>query len=1185
MILISKYLQKMIHFKLLFFIGILLLHWIPAFPQTQQLKEVASTQAVILRIKGTVLTDNQKLKDATITLLQDNKKIKTVTSNKEGLFTLDLELQKEFVIEISKKGFVTQKLKISTLVPEKQVKGDTWWSCKLTVNLFDMLEGLNTEALNNPVLQVKYFPDKDDFKIDDIYSKNVKGKIDETIKQVNTLKKQVFDKYLKDADKLIAEKKYEEAWLLYSRAKNLLPKETAANEKIEKVRKNIKVTADKGYSVAIEKAKKFQAEKNIESARNYYEIALLYKENDETALTGLENLEPGKITATTDNSDNETKLDKSSEENIIRKIDTYKKQLKVMEKENNRRSVAAILDSIGNLYRMQSAHEDAVKYYSDAIKVKEELGDKKDVAKILGKEAKVYMEMGQYDKTLESYEKALKISEESNDKTEVANILGNMANIYGYTYRTDDALKAYEKLVAVKSDLGDNKGASDALSNIGDIYLAKQNADKAIENYSKSLKMDVDAKDKKGQAANYNNLGIAFHKKGDYKKSVENHEKALALFHELNDQVGISKTYNNIGNNYYKMKEFPKAFDYYDKALKITRDQKDEKGEVSALYNIGNMYKEQKQFNKALENYNKSIELAKKISYQDALGKNYRSMSSVYYELKDFQKAYDHFKFYVDAKFVEDEDEQLSEVQTKMESDLEIQKLRTKLSKQEFVSKLKDEKARKDIELRDMELQKKDAEVKKQRILIFSFVAGFVIIAFFLIMIFRQYKQIKKANKLLARQNEEIMQQKEEIEAQRDQLELQNIELEKLSIVARETDNAVMIMDGKGKFEWVNAGFVRLFGINLEQLISEKGDNFLDTSASPDAKDFFQSCLEDKITVAYDTFTFDAKGQKIWTQTTLTPIVGAEGEIIKLVAIDSNITQIKIAEEEIKQQNEEIKAQSELLKEAYKQLEKKNVQIMDSINYAKRIQEAILPRFSLIKQYLPESFVLFKPKDVVSGDFYWFSHQDEKIFIAAVDCTGHGVPGAFMSMIGNTLMNEIVNKKRIFKPSEILLELNKGISFSLTQGKEGEDTQDDGMDISVCCIEKNKKEATLALAGHSAYVVKNGTIETIEGDIYSIGGMFSDNANVQYTDHTIKIDGDLSIYMNSDGYQDQFGGADNKKFMASRVSKMLLENRALDMEDQRKLLDATIEEWKGPRKQLDDILVIGIRLNPDNLVG
>lgn len=1148
---------------------------------------VDPTQAVILKIKGVVTKDNHKLKDASAILFLNNNKIKTVVTGNDGQFNFELELQKDYVIQVTKKGLCTQKIKITTQVPEKKAKGDTWWVCKVNINLFELVEGLDVAALNEPIIQIAYVEKENDFKQDEAYGKSMKAKVDEIIGHIQETKKSLSDSKLKEGDKLYGLKKYEEAWLYFNKAKELTPKEDKVNEKLQKVKKQIKVSADDGYKKAIETATKFQKEKNIESARKYYEIALLYKENDQAVLAKLEDIASGKTQITADvkneTGDEEKKLNKAEEETIIKKIDSYKRQLKVMEKDNNMRSVASILDSIGDLYVKQNFKEDAVKYFDDAIKAKEQVGEKKDVAKILGKEAKLYLDMGQYDNSIQSYEKALKINEDLKNKEEVVSILGNMANLYNYTMRTDEALEAYEKLASINSESGDKVKTSDAYSNIGDIYLAKQNTDKAIDNYNKSLKIDIDLKDKKGQASSYNNLGVVYHKKGDFKKSIENHEKALVIYQELNEKSGLAKTYNNLANNYYKMQEIPKAFEFYEKALKYNRENNDSKGEAIALYNMGNMHKEQKNFTKALENYSKSVDVAKRISYQEALGKNYRAISGIYYEQKEYQKAYDNYKLYVDAKFVEESEDQIAEIQTKVSSDFEIEKLRRKLTEQTLMSKLKDEKAQKDIELKDLQIQQKDAEVKKQRILIFSFIAGFIIIAFFLILIFRQNKQIRKANRMLEQKNEEIMQQKEEITSQRDQLEVINVELEKLSIVARETDNAVMIMDGKGNFEWVNAGFERLFGITLEQLKIEKGNNFIETSSSADAKDLFQACIDEKITVNYDTYTFNAQGEKIWTQTTLTPIIDADGNVIKLVAIDSNITQVKLAEVEIKQQNEEIKAQSEQLRITFNQLEIRNNQILDSINYAKRIQEAVLPRHSLIKQFIPDSFILFKPKDVVSGDFYWFSNQGDKTFIAAVDCTGHGVPGAFMSMIGNTLLNEIVINKEVFVPSKILAELNKGISFSLTQGKEGEDTQDDGMDITICCIDKAAKTITLALAGHTAYVVIDNVITPVEGDVYSIGGMFACKPGITYTDHVYNIDKKTAFYMCSDGYQDQFGGPDNKKFMASRMSKLFLENNNLVMEEQKKQLDIAVDEWKGKRKQLDDILIVGLRFTPESL--
>jgi len=276
-------------------------------------------------------------------------------------------------------------------------------------------------------------------------------------------------------------------------------------------------------------------------------------------------------------------------------------------------------------------------------------------------------------------------------------------------------------------------------------------------------------------------------------------------------------------------------------------------------------------------------------------------------------------------------------------------------------------------------------------------------------------------------------------------------------------------------------------------------------------------------------------------------------------------------------QKEKINEQRKQLEHSNKKLEKKNVQILDSISYASRIQEAILPYESRIKKLLPESFIFFKPRDIVSGDFYWFSEQHGKIFIAEVDCTGHGVPGAFMSMIGNTLLNEIVNDKGVYKPSEILKQLNKGIIFTLNQENSSDNFQDDGMEVSLCCIDKAAKTVEIALANQTAYLVENNEIRLIEGDIYSVGGTFSLSDDDEFTNHSIKYTEDTSLYMLSDGYADQFGGIQNHKFLASQLQDLLLDNNSLSMKDQSDILEMTFNSWKGNKKQIDDILVIGIK--------
>ncbi|MBI4647435.1 MAG: SpoIIE family protein phosphatase [Bacteroidia bacterium] len=285
--------------------------------------------------------------------------------------------------------------------------------------------------------------------------------------------------------------------------------------------------------------------------------------------------------------------------------------------------------------------------------------------------------------------------------------------------------------------------------------------------------------------------------------------------------------------------------------------------------------------------------------------------------------------------------------------------------------------------------------------------------------------------------------------------------------------------------------------------------------------------------------------------------------------------------EELLVQKEELQTQSELLQTVNKSLERSNTLITDSIKYAKNIQEAILPDIKIIKKYFPESFIIYLPRDIVSGDFYWFSVQNEMQFIAAVDCTGHGVPGAFMSMIGHTLLNETVNVKNILSPKEILDELSRGISGTLTQkGKTG--LKDDGMDISLCRFDLKHKELLIAMAGHYAYFSdeSQGTetcIQTIKGDSVSIGET-QKKGDFKYSEHKINYTGHIRIFMLTDGFTDQFGGEYDQKFMAIRLNRMLNENKNSDMDELNNLLISTFENWKSGYSQIDDVLLIGIRV-------
>jgi len=255
-------------------------------------------------------------------------------------------------------------------------------------------------------------------------------------------------------------------------------------------------------------------------------------------------------------------------------------------------------------------------------------------------------------------------------------------------------------------------------------------------------------------------------------------------------------------------------------------------------------------------------------------------------------------------------------------------------------------------------------------------------------------------------------------------------------------------------------------------------------------------------------------------------------------------------------------------------LELRDKNITDSLIYAQRIQEALLPSEEYFRSHFSDSFILFKPKDIVSGDFFWIGEKGNKVFVVAADCTGHGVPGALMSMIGLEIIEKTINEENIELPSKILAILNKGLEKTFSREKNIGTIIRDGMDIGLCVIDKEKKKLNYAGAFFPLYLIRNDSLIEIKGDKIIIG-MNPDG--VAYTDSEIDLREDDILYIFSDGYVDQFGGSENKKFMYRRFRYLLLTIHHFPVNDQKAILDENIKTWIGRNEQVDDIMVIGFR--------
>lgn len=278
-------------------------------------------------------------------------------------------------------------------------------------------------------------------------------------------------------------------------------------------------------------------------------------------------------------------------------------------------------------------------------------------------------------------------------------------------------------------------------------------------------------------------------------------------------------------------------------------------------------------------------------------------------------------------------------------------------------------------------------------------------------------------------------------------------------------------------------------------------------------------------------------------------------------------TQNEMLEEQVKERTSEILEQKKIIEE-------KNKDITDSINYAKRIQEALLPEQHLLQKLFNESFILYKPKDIVSGDFYWFTEYKAKKIIVAADCTGHGVPGALMSMIGSNTLNKLVLENGIVEPDLILNALHEEVRKSLKQNNADAQTRD-GMDIAIICVDENK--LTYAGAQRPLWLIRNNDLLETKANKFSIGGIQTEEKRI-FKKQEISLEKGDTIYLTTDGFADQFGGKDGKKLMTKNFKELLLKIQNQTMTEQQMTLDTTIEKWKGEREQVDDVLVIGIKI-------
>ncbi len=431
----------------------------------------------------------------------------------------------------------------------------------------------------------------------------------------------------------------------------------------------------------------------------------------------------------------------------------------------------------------------------------------------------------------------------------------------------------------------------------------------------------------------------------------------------------------------------------------------------------------------------------------------------------------------------------------------------------------------------------------------------FVVIAFLLLLILTIVFILLRSRNDTNRNLNKIKQLKKQVDEEvlfSAQLEEVIAEQEKLSLVARKSENAIVIFSSEGEIEWINQGFTDLYGYSYEEFIIERGRSITKASYSSDIQQKLDQCIQSRKPLTYVTRIANKDKEMLWVQTTLTPVFNDRNELSMLIAIDADISVLKSIE---------------------KKLRLHKAKMYDNLIYASRIQKAVLPDEELIKNYFPEHFIFYRPKEIVGGDFYWFFHQHGTSYIVVSDCTGHGVSGAFLSLIGIYLLKQIIIEMGITDSAEVLEHMNRELASSLS-GRRGSDDMIEGMDMSFIAIDHENNVMTISGAHQSVFIERKGEVKVLKGDRYPIG--MKGTGKIKFKKEMLPLENGDRIYLMSDGFIDQFGGVEGKKYLTSRWMSFLKSISKERMQQQVKLIESEFIDWKLIEEQVDDVLILGL---------
>lgn len=707
---------------------------------------------------------------------------------------------------------------------------------------------------------------------------------------------------------------------------------------------------------------------------------------------------------------------------------------------------------------------------------------------------------------------------EEKDKVET---LIDLAYAYDSEGQLDLAQENANKVLNLSDKINDKKSKANALNLLSLISLKRGKSTTSISYAQKAITNGLEINNKNILADAYMYMGHAYYSKSDFQNALQSWEESLKYYQGLGNKTSSAQIMQFIGVIYKKWSEYNDAIDYYEKALDIYNELGEEVGMANIYGNLGNIYYYSGiDYDNALENYKKALVIFQKDeSRRDEEANILISIGLVYNKKGLTEEALKNFQLSLSIA------NELNNEYRKAHALSNIGNIY--LSNKDFGSAL---------------------ENFNEALTIFEGMESKTDIALTLMSIGELYHAWGKHSQA----KDFFMQSIELCEELELKTELSDL-YKQLSIVLSKMN------DYKNAYTY-------------HRLYSEQKDSIFSTDYKNMITEWNARLKNEEQARKLQEQQFENEQQQaeIKRKNIIQYFMGGGIFVVLMFSLllYKQFMEKKRANILLRDQNEEIKLQRDKIFE-------QNKEITDSIEYASKIQSAMLPPDRYISSVLPDHFVLYRPRDIVSGDFYWLNQYNKKLYFCAADCTGHGVPGAFMSMLGIALLNEIINQKGDFSAAEVLNNLRSQVVKSMHQkGHEGE-TQD-GMDIAFCVLDFESNHIQFSGAFNPLFIIRNGELLEFKGDKMPIGVHIKQD--VPFTNHETDVLPGDQLYIFSDGYADQFGGPKRKKFLIKRFRELLINISAKPMSEQKNALENVIDEWMGSYDQIDDILVFGVKI-------